>query len=619
MATRFYFITQAGSDIPEPISGSPAIDSNWERYALFSRQPCFNRKLGTSALADVVRAWPGVTTGQWVWYQWQTEPLLEQYVFSAGDSVRTVLQCAQQTVNTDTNLAFSLRVSSPDGLTVRGTLLWSGEVGTEFSISACTRILGGNFSGDVTAQAGDRLIFELGLHGETPAAENVRIRIGDSAEADFEYAADLTTDLNPWWEISRDVLLGTALTVSEATHSQSADAVSVTQALWRLWTAISRRSAAWTAISPRLTQWLPLPLVATSDSTLVVPDSGMMHFTPFDIGLDPQADGVIISDVYIPNSRDGGNHPHAVDFYVPNGGVTRSAIVLHGGGGNKIQIARLMGLAMTTPITPLAFRWDILNYWNALLVIPQGQACTGTVNDWNPGGVDTRTVDYPDGIRTWTNYQMWSQADDVQFLKDLSDYVSTNYGAGIGKNLCGHSQGGMMVSRMWYEAPTYFTNFCAASSGAPNYFVLNPAVIPDDPKPFHLTIGQLDNILNVQDGPRGAGDHFFEETWEQGASTVALSDVYTPLLYMGAWNALQRMTDIINDFGLYDPQVIDVNDAVETAITIGTKKTWTYGGLGRVKVVWLSDAGHDLASIQACMNQRVFSNWMNFAYEMANL
>jgi len=207
---------------------------------------------------------------------------------------------------------------------------------------------------------------------------------------------------------------------------------------------------------------------------------------------------------------------------------------------------------------------------------------------------------------------MYSQADDVQFLKDLSTYIVSTYG-NIGKILCGHSQGGMMVSRMWYEAPSYYTAFCSAAAGASRYYYDNPA-LPSTIKPFCQIIGQLDTVLNVQDGPNGAGDHWTDDLWKQGESTQSIADVYIPLEYIGAWKALQVQCDAFTTRYGFPAVVIADGDAEVSNVAIGTQKKWVYQN-DHLSVIWLSDGAHSIPSLQNAMHQFLLSTWLFFVME----
>ena len=209
MATRFYL----------PASGSPplaslAVDTNWERTNSLARLPCFTTKQNTS-LATTQMTWPGTTTVQWVWYQFQSDILKYAYNWLATDTVSMVLGKLAETSNSgDSHLAYLIRVVSGDGATIRGVIGLYHATSSEFPLmaSAATRIHDARTDGATafSSQAGDRIIVEIGLHGFTPAAELIQMRVGDpSATADFALTAGLTTDLDPWVQLSRTVEFGT--------------------------------------------------------------------------------------------------------------------------------------------------------------------------------------------------------------------------------------------------------------------------------------------------------------------------------------------------------------------------------------------------------------------------
>lgn len=227
MATRLYL----------PASGSPplaalAVNANWELTNGLVRLPCFTAKQNT-ALATDTRLWPATATQQWCWWQFQSEPLREPYSWLATDTVSMVIgKCAETTVSGDTHLAYVVRVVSGDGSVVRGVIGLYHSTSTEYPLvaSAATRIHNARTNGATafSSQAGDRIIIEIGLHGVTPAAENIQMRKGDpSATADFALTAGLTTDLCPWVQLSRTVAFGqpvgdAAITLPDDTSSATA-------------------------------------------------------------------------------------------------------------------------------------------------------------------------------------------------------------------------------------------------------------------------------------------------------------------------------------------------------------------------------------------------------------
>jgi len=55
-----------------------------------------------------------------------------------------------------------------------------------------------------TGQVGDRLVVEVGGHAAGPSAGgSYTMRFGNNAASDFALTSALTTDLNPWVEISQ--------------------------------------------------------------------------------------------------------------------------------------------------------------------------------------------------------------------------------------------------------------------------------------------------------------------------------------------------------------------------------------------------------------------------------
>jgi hypothetical protein len=198
-----------------PSSGIPpietlAVDTNWELTNGMVRLPCFTTKKNT-ALTSSTRAWPSTTTQQWCWWQFQTPPMNEAYSWTTSDTVSMVLgKCAETTTSGDTHLVYAVRVVDLNGEVIRGVIGLYHATSTEYALmaSAATRIHNARVTGATTfsSQIGDRIIIELGLHGVTPALENIQMRIGDpSATSDFALTAALTTDLCPWVQLSRTV------------------------------------------------------------------------------------------------------------------------------------------------------------------------------------------------------------------------------------------------------------------------------------------------------------------------------------------------------------------------------------------------------------------------------
>lgn len=216
MTTRLYLPSSGTAPLT-----SLAIDSRWELSTGLVRRPCYHTKSNT-ALASTVTAWPATLTQQWCWYQFQSDTLAAAYDWTTSDTVSMVLgQCAESELQTDTHLAYCIRVVSGDGTSIRGTVGLFHTSSLEFPTFANgprTRIFTARVEGATafSSQIGDRIIVELGVHGVTPTQTTVQLRVGDTAAlADFALTVGLATDLCPWVELSRTVSFGKALTRTE--------------------------------------------------------------------------------------------------------------------------------------------------------------------------------------------------------------------------------------------------------------------------------------------------------------------------------------------------------------------------------------------------------------------
>ena len=207
MATKLYL----------PASGTPplaslAFSADWERSNGAVRLPCSTVK-GSTTLTTTTLTWGGTTTVQWIWKQFQSPTLQVGYNWTTADTVSMVIgKCAETTTSGDTHLAYIVKVVSEDGSVVRGIIGLFHATSSEFPLvaSAATRIHSARTDGATTFSSlpGDRIVVEIGVHGVTPAAESIQMRFGESAATDFALTAGLTTDLNPWVQLSRTVVFG---------------------------------------------------------------------------------------------------------------------------------------------------------------------------------------------------------------------------------------------------------------------------------------------------------------------------------------------------------------------------------------------------------------------------
>lgn len=334
------------------------------------------------------------------------------------------------------------------------------------------------------------------------------------------------------------------------------------------------------------------------------------------------ATGTFTADQLIPSSGvGGGNHPHEVDVYVPdNVTIDKVICILHGGSGDKPFIARFTGVVTGLPITADKVNWALLRHWRCAVLIPRGQYADGTVNLWNPAGVDTTQGGTKPGVRTWSNYFMWSGANDPLFLADLSTWADTQW-PGIKRCIWGHSNGGMMVNRMWYDVPNPWQRMGSISGPAPWFY--DGATKSGTVRPMYSVVGGLDATLNVSGGPSGEGSHFFENLWRQSPASASVANYDTPGFggYMGEFQQFQRRVDARNTQAGAAAQTVRTTPNKTQAISIGLQHTWVYAA----SAMWLTlvdAAGHGIAGArgdsdsapphQQCTGRRVFSDMAYF-------
>lgn len=202
MATRFYLPAE-GSGVPVV---SPAFNAGWEQTAQATRLKLLRKtSLSTlSTLADTgTRTIPITTTQDILCNQFVSDPIPAQNITGTVSYVSRVVEAS---TNGNATLALVLSVVSQDGGTVRGTLFSTFTVDTEFPTSAATRIQTAIAVTALTTQPGDRLVLEVGANVSGPlGATTYTMRFGNSATTDFALTTALTTDLNPWLEVSQNI------------------------------------------------------------------------------------------------------------------------------------------------------------------------------------------------------------------------------------------------------------------------------------------------------------------------------------------------------------------------------------------------------------------------------
>lgn len=206
MPTRFY--------LPDSTAGAPNIspnaDSQWEQTGEMDRVILYTKANHgpVTTLTNKTVTVPITTTQQIVARQYIGPPMYPKRITG---TVSMVIRCSENANTNNAHLAYVLRVLSQDGGTVRGILASFLTTSSEFPLtaSAATRIHSAQAITALTTLPGDRLCMEIGVAASGPtAAGSAVLRCGTSASSDFALTAGLTTDLNPWFEISDDVFGG---------------------------------------------------------------------------------------------------------------------------------------------------------------------------------------------------------------------------------------------------------------------------------------------------------------------------------------------------------------------------------------------------------------------------
>lgn len=328
--------------------------------------------------------------------------------------------------------------------------------------------------------------------------------------------------------------------------------------------------------------------------------------------------GSVALDVLIPNTRDGGYHPHRVDVYVPAGAPVRSMVCLHGGTGNKRQQAYYMGFLLkyipTGSFSAANVHWRWLQAFNCIAVFPQGQACAGPNmpysvdasgnallrwptggNPWNPGDINTINAQFPQGQTGWSNWFEWSGADDPQFLKDLNTWVSNTYGI-THSTLSGHSSGGFMTKRAWFEFPTTFAHYITWAGPAAGYFANTP--VPRALGKMLCIQGYLDQTVGCLDYYDPTISHLYDDVWLQDPTHVTRNDYAYPNRAQnhGDWPLLIARAQAAA--GVTPQQ----SDKVVSQVHIGERWDFKYDNGNQWWVV-LTGATHDFKSITQALGK----------------
>jgi len=255
--------------------------------------------------------------------------------------------------------------------------------------------------------------------------------------------------------------------------------------------------------------------------------------------------------------------PHKFDIYRAVD-ADKAIVFLHGGGGTKEYSAYQLGIKRD----PDNSNYDVANEHllldnKAIVVFPQGQAIQAAPT-----------------IYTWNNYATVSGQDDVQFIRDLVAYITTQFK--VSKTcIVGHSMGGVMVSRIWCEAPELFDAFVSISGPPSEHFLDGQTpCTPTAAKPFLNIVGSQDGVLRNTD-------------WEAQTWTINPVLTITPAFVDSV---------VIGDRYFLPTSVArrcsgTVQPGDADAVNDGALTTWSYCD-GSIKLIRVETAGHTIESLQ---------------------
>lgn len=150
---------------------------------------------------------PITTTQQILCAQFVSNQVFMPARLDASVTFSMVLRGLESATTANVVLAYVLRAFTADGSTSLGTLASSMvNSGTEFVATAATRIFSAIALTNTVIGQPWRLVIDIGGHAQAPtAAGTYTYRFGNSAASDFALTSALTTDLNPWIELSTNL------------------------------------------------------------------------------------------------------------------------------------------------------------------------------------------------------------------------------------------------------------------------------------------------------------------------------------------------------------------------------------------------------------------------------
>jgi len=201
-ATRYYFPSTG-----EVVTITPTFDSTWAVTTEADRRWCHTYRTSTS-LESEKAASNTAATQNILNRQYISDALLAPTVIKGN--VRGQLRCLESSPSSNAFTCVVIKVVSSTGA-YRATILPSWAGANEFNSTSYTNryIPSVTALTTYTAEAGDRIVFEIGVskQGATGQPREDREMFGDNSASDLLADELDTTASNPWIEFDQDIVV----------------------------------------------------------------------------------------------------------------------------------------------------------------------------------------------------------------------------------------------------------------------------------------------------------------------------------------------------------------------------------------------------------------------------
>jgi hypothetical protein len=209
VVTRFYLPSSGAADITVTPSAS------WTGSTGYSALKAVRTKIASAMASHSYTNVNTAGTKYYLHHQYISEPLKQQTISGA---IKGQIRCSESNAGLNATLAVCIRVVSPDGATVRGTLtdivasdLINADP-SEFATSLKNRKIENSSEQasialtSVTARDGDRIVMEFGIRRTgTTTTWTSALSFGDDNATDLPENMTTTTANNPWLEFDSNL------------------------------------------------------------------------------------------------------------------------------------------------------------------------------------------------------------------------------------------------------------------------------------------------------------------------------------------------------------------------------------------------------------------------------